>query len=83
MSVFWNITGSYGLRSFDFRTGSDPFFGPDDPKWQQWRVYVYFRKSDGKIVSLEYWKLGGDETFSREEIRYLKALSLVGAILPD
>ena len=64
-----------GQRSFDFRTGSNPLL-TDDAQWRQRRVYVYFRTSDGKIVSLEYWKSGADnETFSKEEIRYLKDLN--------
>jgi hypothetical protein len=39
----------------DFRTSSVP----------QRRVCVYFRKADRKIVSVLYWKLGENETFTQ------------------
>jgi hypothetical protein len=42
---------------------------------EQWRVLIYFRESDRKIVYLSYWKLGPDDTFSPEEIRYLTDLN--------
>jgi hypothetical protein len=48
-----------GEGQVDFRTASVP----------QRRVYVYFRKSDKKIVSVTYWKLGPNETFSQDEIQ--------------
>jgi hypothetical protein len=50
-----------GERQIDFRTRSDPMR----------RVYVYVRKLDRKIVSVTYWKMGDNETFSKEEISYL------------
>jgi hypothetical protein len=37
-----------GELQLDFRTASVP----------ERRVYVYFRKSDKKIVSVTYWKMG-------------------------
>jgi hypothetical protein len=46
-----------GEVQIDFRTASVP----------QRRVYFYFRKSDRKIVSVTYWKLGANETFSQKE----------------
>lgn len=45
----------------DFRTSSIP----------QRRVYVYFTKADRKIVSVLYWKLAENETFSSAEIQFL------------
>ena len=42
---------------------------------EQWRVLIYFRESDRKIVYVSYWKLGPDETFSPEQIRYLTDLN--------
>ena len=54
-----------GERQVDFRTASNP----------QRRVYVYFRKSDRKIVSITYWKMGANEGFSPEEIRLLLAVN--------
>ena len=54
-----------GEEQVDFRTASVP----------QRRVYVYFRKSDKKIVSVTYWKLGPNETFSQDEIHFLTDLN--------
>jgi hypothetical protein len=54
-----------GERQIDFRTGSNPMR----------RIYVYIRKSDRKIVSVTYWKMGENETFSQEEIHYLTDLN--------
>jgi hypothetical protein len=41
----------------------------------QRRVYVFFRTSDRKIVSVLYWKLGDGETFSEREATDLIALN--------
>lgn len=41
----------------------------------QRRVYVYFRKSDRKIVSVLYWKLGDGESFSSAEQNHLTELN--------
>jgi opacity protein-like surface antigen len=54
-----------GERQIDFRTRSVPMR----------RIYVIVRKKDRKIVSVLYWKMGHNETFSQEEIRYLKNLN--------
>jgi hypothetical protein len=54
-----------GQQEVDFRNSSVP----------QRRVYVTFRKSDGKILSVIYWKLGEDETFSAEELQELVRLN--------
>jgi hypothetical protein len=54
-----------GERQIDFRTDSNPMR----------RVYVYVRKKDRKIVSVTYWKMGENETFSQEEIHYLRDLN--------
>ena len=54
-----------GERQVDFRTSTDP----------QRRVYLFFRKSDNKIVSIMYWKLGDGETFSTAERDYLTGLN--------
>ena len=54
-----------GEVQVEFRTSTDP----------QRRVYVYYRKSDGKIVSVTYSKMGDNETFSKDEIQYLTGLS--------
>jgi hypothetical protein len=48
-----------GQEEVDFRNNANP----------QRRVYIAFRKSDGKILSVIYWKLGDDETFSAEELQ--------------
>lgn len=39
------------------------------------RIYVYVRKKDRKIVSVTYWKMGENETFSPDEVRYLTNLN--------
>src|SRR5260370_34807690 len=54
-----------GERQIDFRTRSNPMR----------RIYVYIRKKDRKIVSVTYWKMGDNETFSQEEMRYLTDLN--------
>jgi len=54
-----------GQQEVDFRNSTNP----------QRRVYVTFRKSDGKILSVIYWKLGEDETFSAEELQELVRLN--------
>jgi hypothetical protein len=54
-----------GERLIDFRTNSEPTR----------RVLVYCRTSDRKIVSVIYWKMGVNETFTPEEIRYLTDLN--------
>jgi hypothetical protein len=54
-----------GEVQVEFRTSTDP----------QRRVYVYYRKSDGKIVSVTYSKMGDNETFSKDEIQYLTGLN--------
>jgi hypothetical protein len=41
----------------------------------QWRILVNYRKSDHKIVSVTYWKVGEPHTFSAEEKRYLVGLN--------
>ena len=38
-------------------------------------MLIYFRESDRKIVYLSYWKLGPDETFAPDLIRYLTDLN--------
>ena len=38
-------------------------------------VYVYYRKSNGKIVSVTYSKMGDNETFSKDEIQALTGLN--------
>jgi hypothetical protein len=53
-----------GEVQVEFRTG--------DP---QRRVYVYYQKSNGKIVSVTYAKMGDNETFSKDEIQYLTGLN--------
>src|ERR1700733_12874237 len=53
-----------GEVEVEFRTG--------DP---QRRVYVYYQKSNGKIVSVTYAKMGDNETFSKDEIQYLTDLN--------
>jgi hypothetical protein len=53
-----------GEVEVEFRTG--------DP---QRRVYVYYQKANGKIVSVTYAKMGDNETFSKEEIQYLTGLN--------
>ena len=50
-----------GEAQADFRTSAVP----------QRRVSVFYRKSTGKIVSVMYWKLGENETFSEDEIQFL------------
>jgi hypothetical protein len=54
-----------GEAQVDFRTSAVP----------QRRVYVFYRKSTGKIVSVMYWKLGENETFSKDEIQFLASLN--------
>jgi hypothetical protein len=54
-----------GERQVDFRTSTNP----------QRRVYLFFREADNKIVSIMYWKLGDDETFSIAEQGYLTGLN--------
>jgi hypothetical protein len=46
-----------GQEEVDFRNRSNP----------QRRVYLAYRKSDGKVLLVIYWKLGDDETFSSDE----------------
>ena len=58
-----------GETSVEFR--HIPKEAPDE----QWRVLIYFRESDRKIVYISYWKLGPNETFSPDEIRYLTFLN--------
>jgi hypothetical protein len=53
-----------GEVEVEFRTG--------DP---QRRVYVYYQKANGKIVSVTYAKMGDNETFSKDEIQYLTGLN--------
>jgi hypothetical protein len=53
-----------GEVEVEFRTG--------DP---QRRVYVYYQKANGKVVSVTYAKMGDNETFSKEEIQYLTGLN--------
>jgi hypothetical protein len=38
-----------------------------------WRVLVCYRESDGKIVLVDYWKIG--EKFSKEQTNYLTDLN--------
>jgi len=54
-----------GEVEVEFRTGEQP----------QRRVYVYYQKADGKIVSVTYAKMGDNETFSKDEIQYLTGLN--------
>jgi hypothetical protein len=54
-----------GEIEVEFRTGGNP----------QRRVYVYYQKSTGKIVSVTYAKMGDNETFSKGEIQYLTGLN--------
>jgi hypothetical protein len=53
-----------GEVEVEFRTG--------DP---QRRVYVYYQKANGKVVSVTYAKMGDNETFSKDEIQYLTGLN--------
>ncbi|MBV8379098.1 MAG: hypothetical protein JO279_19055 [Verrucomicrobia bacterium] len=53
-----------GEVQVEFRTGTP-----------QRRVYVYYQKSNGKLVSVTYAKMGEDETFSKDEIHYLTGLN--------
>jgi hypothetical protein len=53
----------------DFRTNS----GPDGHSMR--RVFVYYRESDRKVVSVFYWKMEANETFSQEEMSHLAHLS--------
>jgi hypothetical protein len=41
----------------------------------QRRVYVYYQKANGKIVSVTYAKMGDNETFSKDEVQYLTGLN--------
>jgi hypothetical protein len=54
-----------GEVEVEFRTSGDP----------QRRVYVYYQKANGKIVSVTYAKMGDNETFSKDEIQYLTGLN--------
>jgi hypothetical protein len=54
-----------GEAQVDFRTSAAP----------QRRVYVFYGKSTRKIVSVMYWKLGENETFSKDEIQFLTSLN--------
>ena len=54
-----------GEAQVDFRTSAAP----------QRRVYVFYGKSNRKIVSVMYWKLGENETFSKDEIQFLTSLN--------
>lgn len=54
-----------GEAQVDFRTSAAP----------QLRVYVFYRKANRIIVSVMYWKLGGNETFSKDEIQFLASLN--------
>ena len=49
----------------NFRTSAFP----------QRRVYVFYGKSNRKIASVMYWKLGENETFSKHEIQFLTSLN--------
>jgi Superinfection immunity protein len=60
-----------GEAQVDFRTSAVP----------QRRVYVFYRKSTGKIVSVMYWKLGENETFSKDEIQFLTSLNQGGGLV--
>jgi hypothetical protein len=42
---------------------------------EQWRILIYFRESDRKIVSVTYWKVGPDETWSQNDMRYIEKLN--------
>jgi hypothetical protein len=54
-----------GQEEVDFRNDTVP----------QRRVYIDYRKSDGKVLSVIYWKLGENETFSNEELQALIRLN--------
>jgi hypothetical protein len=54
-----------GEAQVDFRTSAAP----------QRRVYVFYGKSNGIIVSVMYWKMGENETFSKDEIQVLTGLN--------
>jgi hypothetical protein len=56
-----------GQREVDLR-----FFPTTAPER---RVYITFRKNDGKVVAVLYWKLGENETFSLEEKQVLISLN--------
>jgi hypothetical protein len=71
-TVFVGDSGLHsGAKYMDFRTLSDP----------ERFITVNFRESDRKIVSVLYWKMGKNETFSLEERRYLTDLSSGQGIL--
>ena len=65
VAVFWHSDAPAGELQIDFRTATSP----------QRRVYVYYSKTDNKIVSVSYWKLGEGETFSEAERNYLVNLN--------
>ena len=65
IGILWHSGAPTGERQEDFRTSTVP----------QRRVYVYFRESDKRIVSVLYWKLGENEKFSQAEMQYLANLN--------
>jgi hypothetical protein len=59
----WHSGALPGEKDFDFRTSSVP----------QRRIYFSIRTSNSRVISVMYWKLGDEETFSKEEVRRLTA----------
>jgi hypothetical protein len=61
----WHSGALTEEKDFDLRTASVP----------QRRIYFSVRASDNRVVSVNYWKLGDNETFSKEEVAGLAALN--------
>jgi hypothetical protein len=64
---YWFSGAPDGEQRIDFRTNSNP--------QGDRHVEIYFRESDRKVVSVEYWKMSGDQTFDRDLIDYLVHLN--------
>jgi hypothetical protein len=60
-----------GQEEVDFRNDTVP----------QRRVYITFRKSDGEVLSVIYWKLGTKDAFSTQELQTLVTLNGVNGRL--
>jgi hypothetical protein len=63
LGLMWHSGALEGEKDYDIRTSSVP----------QHRIYFSVRADNGKVISVTYWKLGNDETFSPEELRQLTA----------
>jgi hypothetical protein len=65
VGVLWHSGAPDGEKQDEFRMVTYP----------QRRIYVYYQTANKKIVSISYWKLGDDETFSPEEVKFLTDLN--------